>query len=245
MQDGKRRVSASHIPSRFVFASGGTPEVGQPGSRRSQNKDRTRRALLDAADELFLAKGYEATTLDEICEKAGISLRTFFRYFESKRDLALYENMRNMSRLRELLARPHTPEQLLDELEALYDFMALEFEQGDEARRRLFRMAGEPELAGRSLMLDLDTETRIAAALTASGTGPRRGKPRRHHDRWWRAPRRVRLDRGAGAGFPARRHRGRVRGHPEVAARACCGEVPIENSHLEKRLVDLPGLAHV
>ncbi len=171
MQDGKRRVSASHIPSRFVFASGGTPEVGQPGSRRSQNKDRTRRALLDAADELFLAKGYEATTLDEICEKAGISLRTFFRYFESKRDLALYENMRNMSRLRELLARPHTPEQLLDELEALYDFMALEFEQGDEARRRLFRMAGEPELAGRSLMLDLDTETRIAAALTASGTG--------------------------------------------------------------------------
>ncbi|MBI1329745.1 MAG: TetR family transcriptional regulator [Alphaproteobacteria bacterium] len=166
-------MSGSHIPSRFVFAAGGAPSVGEetqkPGSRRSQNKDRTRRALLDAADDLFLTKGYQATTLDEICEKAGISLRTFFRYFESKRDLALYENFRNMARLRDLLSRALSPEQLLDELEALYDFMALEFEQDAKARQRLFRMAAEAELAGRSLTLDLDTETRIASAFVAGG----------------------------------------------------------------------------
>ncbi len=164
-------MTASRIPSHFVFAAGGDfsegTEAPRPGSLRSHKKDRTRRALLDAADRLFQDKGYEATTLDEICEAAGISLRTFFRYFESKRDLALYENMRNIARLRELFARRRSPAGMLDELESLYEFMALEFEQDEAARARLFRLMKEPSLAARILILDLDTEARIAAVLAA------------------------------------------------------------------------------
>jgi AcrR family transcriptional regulator len=38
---------------------------------------------------LFLAQGYEATTLDEIAAAAGISRRTFFYYFKSKDDILL------------------------------------------------------------------------------------------------------------------------------------------------------------
>lgn len=36
---------------------------------------------------LFLDRGFEQTTIDDIVEAAGIGRRTFFRYFKSKRDL--------------------------------------------------------------------------------------------------------------------------------------------------------------
>ncbi len=150
-----------------------TPTAPAPagGSLRSRKKDRTRRALLDTAERLFHEKGFEATTLDEICEHAEISLRTFFRYFESKRDLALYDSLRNIGRLRELLSRVHNPVEVLRELESLYDFFAVELEHDKKARARLDLLLNEPALAARGAMLDLDTESRIAEALAAQSTG--------------------------------------------------------------------------
>jgi TetR/AcrR family transcriptional repressor of nem operon len=47
----------------------------------------TKEQLIQTAIELMLAKGYTATTVDEICEKAGITKGGFFYYFESKEDL--------------------------------------------------------------------------------------------------------------------------------------------------------------
>ncbi|HEY1710769.1 MAG TPA: TetR family transcriptional regulator [Rhizomicrobium sp.] len=161
--------------SRAAKTSASGPAAG---SLRSRKKDKTRRALLDTAERLFHEKGYEATTLDEICEQAEISLRTFFRYFESKRDLALYDSLRNIGRLRELLGRVHDPVEVLRELEALYDFMAVELEHDKRARTRLDILLNEPALAARSAMLDLDTETRIAHALAAGG-GKERGQAAR------------------------------------------------------------------
>ena len=56
-------------------------------------RERARRAvqteLAEAALELFLAQGYEATTVDQIAEAAGISKRTFFRYFATKEDVVI------------------------------------------------------------------------------------------------------------------------------------------------------------
>ena len=55
-----------------------------PPSRRQAHKLRTERALQQAALDLFAKNGYDATTTDEIAEKAGVSPRTFFRYFPTK-----------------------------------------------------------------------------------------------------------------------------------------------------------------
>lgn len=55
-----------------------------PPSRRQEHKLRTERALQQAALELFAKDGYDTTTTDEIAEKAGVSARTFFRYFPTK-----------------------------------------------------------------------------------------------------------------------------------------------------------------
>ena len=45
---------------------------------------RTERALQQAALELFANQGYDTTTTEEIAERAGVSPRTFFRYFPTK-----------------------------------------------------------------------------------------------------------------------------------------------------------------
>ncbi len=56
-------------------------------SRRERHKDRTRRRLLEAADELFRRQGFDATTVEEIASHADVAKGTFFNYFKSKNDL--------------------------------------------------------------------------------------------------------------------------------------------------------------
>ncbi len=56
---------------------------------RERKRRQTRQRIVDAGMALFLAKGIEATTLDEIAEAAEISRRSFFAYFPAKEDIAL------------------------------------------------------------------------------------------------------------------------------------------------------------
>lgn len=47
----------------------------------------TRDKLLDAAEACMLAKGYVASSVDEICSAAGVTKGSFFHYFPSKEEL--------------------------------------------------------------------------------------------------------------------------------------------------------------
>src|ERR1700691_2282345 len=53
-----------------------------------------RDAIYDAAIELFAVKGFDETTVEEVAQAAGVSRRSFFRYFASKDDL-LAQNVVN------------------------------------------------------------------------------------------------------------------------------------------------------
>ncbi|UGT57473.1 TetR/AcrR family transcriptional regulator [Nocardia asteroides] len=63
--------------------------VARPLPLRERKKQRTRQALVDTALELFTARGFDHTTLDELCDAVEVSKRTFFRTFTSKEDVAM------------------------------------------------------------------------------------------------------------------------------------------------------------
>jgi AcrR family transcriptional regulator len=82
------------------------PPAAVPG-RRDRHKLRTREAIEAAAATLFDEHGFDATTVGMIAERADISERTFFRYFESKDDLLLADVVRALDdAIEELRRRP-------------------------------------------------------------------------------------------------------------------------------------------
>jgi len=70
--------------------------------RTARAESVTKDKLLDAARELMLEKGYTATSVDDVCEAAGLTKGSFFHYFEGKEDLArvlvqrFYDSMREL-----------------------------------------------------------------------------------------------------------------------------------------------------
>jgi AcrR family transcriptional regulator len=54
---------------------------------RERKKQQTRRAISDAATELFMTRGFDSTTLGEVAEAAGVSEQTVLNYFAAKTDL--------------------------------------------------------------------------------------------------------------------------------------------------------------
>jgi AcrR family transcriptional regulator len=82
-------MSTSHaISARFVHnALVMTDEASGPPTLQKRKQEFVRGEVAAAAWGLFAQKGYEATTVAEIAEAAGISRRTFFRYYASKEDV--------------------------------------------------------------------------------------------------------------------------------------------------------------
>jgi AcrR family transcriptional regulator len=61
----------------------------KPTPIREQTRAVVRSLLARTAVELFAAKGYDDTTVEEVAAAAGVSRRTLFNYFRNKEDLAL------------------------------------------------------------------------------------------------------------------------------------------------------------
>ena len=60
---------------------------------RERKKAKTRAAIQRHALRLFQEQGYEATTVEQIAETAEVSPSTFFRYFPTKEDVVLYDDL--------------------------------------------------------------------------------------------------------------------------------------------------------
>ena len=68
-------------------------------TRRERKKEETRQRILEASFKLFIDKGFETTTVDQITENADIGKGTFYNYFSTK-ETALYEIMENVGKER-------------------------------------------------------------------------------------------------------------------------------------------------
>ncbi|HET6875053.1 MAG TPA: TetR family transcriptional regulator [Acidimicrobiales bacterium] len=76
-------------------------------SLRERNKARARAEIASAALRLFGERGFSGVTVDEIVSAAGVSRRTFFRYFETKEDALLADYPELNLRLTEGLSSDH------------------------------------------------------------------------------------------------------------------------------------------
>jgi len=84
----------------------------------NQSKER----ILAAAKELFLARGYAATTVDAICEKAELTKGSFYYSFDSKEDLGLAVLDWSLRRSVQMLASgPHV--RMTDPVEKAFAFL--------------------------------------------------------------------------------------------------------------------------
>lgn len=84
-------------------AAGGATSGRRARPEAGHGSERTRAAIREAANRLFLEHGVDHTTVDAICAAAGVSKGTFYLYFHRKEDLLLEYGLRRLRRVRELL----------------------------------------------------------------------------------------------------------------------------------------------
>src|SRR4029077_4987383 len=138
---------------------------------RSRKKAATKHAIKEHALRLFVQKGYDATTVEEIAAAAGVSHMTFFRYFPRKEEVVEYDEYDPL--LEELVAaRPPDEPPLV----ALHNAIraGLEMILATEREELLIRtrlVLRNPVLRSRNLLAQ-DTSRDLLARALAPRAGP-------------------------------------------------------------------------
>jgi AcrR family transcriptional regulator len=126
--------------------------------------------LEQAALTLYGERGFDATTVAEIAERAGLTKRTFFRYFADKREVLFWgsEALEELF-VTEVGAAPESAAPL-DAVAAALDAAAAMFEQRRElAARRQQIIVANPELQERELIKLASLAGAVAEALRRRG----------------------------------------------------------------------------
>ncbi|GGR67531.1 TetR family transcriptional regulator [Streptomyces parvulus] len=155
------------------------------GGLRERKKRATRAALAEAAVRLAAEHGADKVTVEAISAAAGVSVRTFFNYFDSREDAFVVIDADAGARMRRaVLDAPAA----LSPLEALREAMAAELAEAEQ-QHELWRLHAEvlhasPHLLARGVGAHMAAEADLAEALaerlratgggaTASGLYPR------------------------------------------------------------------------
>lgn len=118
-------------------------------TRRDQQAEARRQQLLDVALALFAERGFEGTTIKDLCEAAGVAQGLVYHYFRSKEDLlfAVLEQQSFLPELRRVLVvQPDRPARaVLREIAA--GFYALVSEREHLVRIVIREMQANPQVS--------------------------------------------------------------------------------------------------
>src|SRR6266851_4633835 len=122
-----RRQVKSKMPKK---KTGRTALPSAPGLRERKRRQ-TRERLTRVAMALFLERGFEATTLDDIAAAADISRRSFFHYFASKEDVVFTWQEESTAALIAAVAARPANESMLTAAENAISAMVRQLEPGE------------------------------------------------------------------------------------------------------------------
>ncbi|WP_055634749.1 TetR/AcrR family transcriptional regulator, partial [Streptomyces griseoruber] len=141
----------------------------QPGLRE-RKKIKTREAIRTATYALIKEQGYDATTIDQIAERAEVSPSTVFRYFPTKEDIVLTDEYDPVL-LEELRARPADEPWAQSVRYVMQEAVRTGMEEDPEvARIRTHLLAQVPAVRSR-MMESMSVTGRMFATAVAERTG--------------------------------------------------------------------------
>ncbi|MEZ4266531.1 MAG: TetR family transcriptional regulator [Myxococcota bacterium] len=127
---------------------------------------------MEAALALFAEHGFDATTVDRIAEEAGVSRRSFFRYFPTKEAAFFSGQRRRLGVFRSLVASPLPGESALETVRRAILALAAVYTADREERLLQHRVIqGSKHLMAADLQVDAEWEAEIAQALRRGGCG--------------------------------------------------------------------------
>jgi AcrR family transcriptional regulator len=138
-----------------------------PRDLRTRRRLDTHQEIHQAALELFEEQGVRATTVQQIADRAGISHRTFFRYFTSKEQAALPGQRRMLQAIDALEVSGADPATVLRDVEAMAEaVMGRENDPELEEHRRVARLlARDPDLQALSVAQEQVLIARLRSRL--------------------------------------------------------------------------------
>lgn len=150
--------------------------TAEPGEElvglREQKKQQARTAISVAAIELCRKHGFDSVTIDRIAERAGVSRRTYFRYFSTKEMALLDRRSRQLEAFRASLAEAHSDATAIDVVTEALRSLAVDYRKNRTRileERRLF--AASADVAAKDLAIDREFERAIADAVESRITG--------------------------------------------------------------------------
>jgi len=133
-------------------------------SPRERQRAETRQRIQRQAVRLFAGRGYDATTVNDVADAAGVSAMTVYRHFPTKEDLVLYDDFDQLAAtaISELPATGSLADRIGRTVLATFDLAATHDRELLLARLRL--MISTPALQARHL----DSQYRLQEALVAA-----------------------------------------------------------------------------
>lgn len=146
------------------------PEYWQATSLRERKRRLTRRALIDAAVDLFDRQGYDQTTIAEIAAAARVSTRSFFSYFGSKEEILFPDTDSRVQVAADAIAGRRPGERPAEVLaRALQRVVAADTDMASRMAVVRMRLITEvPAVRGRCLQVSLSAQREIARLLHAA-----------------------------------------------------------------------------
>lgn len=127
--------------------------ASEAAARGGRHPTTTRAHLSHVALQLFIERGFDETTVDDIAHAAGIGRRTLFRYFPSKNDLPWGDFEAGLEDMRNFLADLPADLPLVDALfAAIVEFNRFPAEEIPYHRKRMELLLNVPALVAHSTL---------------------------------------------------------------------------------------------